>query len=112
VSNNERPEVAAFKELEQLVRHLGDELAIFRRRALHAESQLKAIESRGGVGVTGVELRRLEALEVENLTLRRRLEGAADQARAMLDRVRFLRQQSDQGVPAATAGSASAGANR
>ena len=38
-----RPELASFRELELLVRHLGDELASFRRRALTAEARLKAI---------------------------------------------------------------------
>jgi hypothetical protein len=109
VSDNERPEISAFRELEQLVRHLGDELATFRRRALQAESQLRSIEARGGGVLSSTELRRIEALEVENLTLRRRVEGAAEQTKAMLERVRFLRQQSDQPVPGiAGAGSLSA----
>lgn len=93
MSDNERPEAAAFRELELLVRHLGDELATFRRRALQAETQLRAVEARGtSLG----DLRRLETLELENEALRGRLEAAAGRAEAMLERVRFLRQQHDQ----------------
>lgn len=93
MSDNERPEAAAFRELELLVRHLGDELANFRRRALQAETQLRAVEARGtSLG----DLKRLETLESENATLRGRLEAAAGRAEAMLERVRFLRQQHDQ----------------
>jgi len=93
VSDNERPETAAFRELELLVRHLGDELASFRRRALQAETQLRAVEARGtSLG----DLRRLEEIEAENVALRRRLEAATARAKAMLERVRFLRQQHDQ----------------
>jgi len=92
VSDNERPEIAAFRELELLVRHLGEELATFRRRALQAETQLRAVEARGGsLG----DLHRLEVMEAENVALRRRLEAAAAQAQGMLERVRFLRQQHD-----------------
>lgn len=93
MSDNERPETAAFRELELLVRHLGDELASFRRRALQAETQLRAVEARGtSLG----DLRRLEEIEAENVALRRRLEAATARAKAMLERVRFLRQQHDQ----------------
>lgn len=98
---------------------MGDELATFRRRALNAESQIRSIEARGGSVMSIAELRRLEALEAENLTLRQRVEGAADQARGMLERVRFLRQQSDHAGPGAAAagkaggvGGAGAGGSR
>jgi hypothetical protein len=37
------PATLAFEELERLVRHLGDELAFFRRRALEAERRLKEV---------------------------------------------------------------------
>ena len=97
MSDNERPEIAAFRELELLVRHLGDELASFRRRALQAETELRAVEARGtSLG----DLRRLEAIEAENVALRRRLEAATGRAKAMLERVRFLRQQHDQAAAA------------
>ena len=55
MSDSVRPEQAAFAELEQLVTHLGDELAAFRRRALQAEARLKGLESTGVKGVASPE---------------------------------------------------------
>jgi hypothetical protein len=101
VSDNERHDRIAFRELEVLIRHLGDELASFRRRALQAETQLRALDAGGG---PVVDASRVEALEAENAVLRGRLEAAAGHAQSMLDRVRFLRQQQEQS--AAVAGSA------
>ena len=46
MSDNERHDRTAFRELEVLIRHLGDELASFRRRALQAETQLRALGAR------------------------------------------------------------------
>jgi hypothetical protein len=101
VSDNERHDRTAFRELEVLIRHLGDELASFRRRALQAETQLRAL----GVREAPVaDAARVEALEAENEALRGRLEAAASHAQSMLDRVRFLRQQQEQS--AAVPGSA------
>lgn len=97
MSGNDRPELRAYKELETLVRHLGEELASFRRRALAAESQLKdsgghASKSGGGTR-TGATGERASELQAENDTLRTRLDRAEDRVRQMMDRVRFLRQQ-------------------
>ena len=91
-SDSERPEVKAFKELDHLVRHLGDELASFRRRALHAEARLKDLEGAlpsGGKG--NGELAR------ENADLRERLDAATAKTGQLLDRVRFVRQQHAKG---------------
>ena len=90
MSDSAAPDVLAFRELEGLVRHLGEELAGFRRRALQAESQLRRLEEDGGA-VGAAE--RTAALERENAELRERLAGAAARTRALRDRVRFLRQQ-------------------
>jgi len=90
-SNSERPEIEAFEELHQLVRHLGDELATFRRRALQAEARVKAFESAPGGARVNPE--RVQRLETENEDLKRRLEAARERTRQVLDRVRFLRQQ-------------------
>ncbi len=92
MSSPERPDVRAFRELEALVRGLGEELATFRKRAHAAEARLKAIATRGGGGDERAE-ERVAQLEAENARLRARLGAAADQTRTMLDRVRFLRQQ-------------------
>ena len=84
---------AAIQELDALVRHLAEELAAFRRRALVAESRLKEVESHEG-GVTALDLSaRVTELEKENAKLRSKLEAATERTRQMLDRVRFLRQQ-------------------
>ena len=92
MSSPVRPDAKAFKELEALVRNLGEELSAFRKRAHAAEARLKAIGTKGGGGDVHAE-ERLEQLESENIKLRQRLDGAADRTRKMLDRVRFLRQQ-------------------
>ncbi len=93
MSDSARPEVAAFAELEQLVKHLGDELASFRRRALQAEARLKSLEQTGVKGVVSPE--RMQHLERENAGLNKRLESARARTQQMIDRVRFLRQQHD-----------------
>ena len=99
MSDSERPEIAAFRDLEQLVRHLGDELAGFRRRALLAESRLKEFDSeeRAPDMTQQVALdERITELEHENAVLRARLESATERTRQMLERVRFIRQQAQK----------------
>ena len=93
MSDSARPEVAAFAELEMLVKHLGDELASFRRRALQAEARVKSLESTGVKGVVSPE--RVQFLERENAGLTNRLDAARARTQQMIDRVRFLRQQHD-----------------
>ena len=98
MSGSDRPELRAFRDLENLVRHLGEELASFRRRAIAAEAQVKdsAGASHGGGHHKGRHSggsERLSALEQENEALRARLDRAEDRVRQMMDRVRFLRQQ-------------------
>jgi predicted RNase H-like nuclease (RuvC/YqgF family) len=88
----EPPTGAAFRELEHLVRNLGEELATFRKRAHQAEARLKSLSNSPG-GSDGSAEERVATLESENARLRARLEQATDRTRAMLDRVRFLRQQ-------------------
>ena len=39
-----RPDLAAFRELDTLVRNLSDQLAGYRRRALAAESRVRELE--------------------------------------------------------------------
>ena len=98
MSDSVQPEITAFRELEMLVRHLGDELAGFRRRALVAESRVRELELDGKGGHPSVRQRRELAdrcteLEQENAALKGRLAAATLRARQMLDRVRFIRQQ-------------------
>ena len=96
MSDSVRPERAAFAELEQLVKHLGDELASFRRRALQAEARLKSLESTGVKGAVSPE--RVQFLERENAGLTKRLATARERTQQMIDRVRFLRQQHEGAV--------------
>ena len=92
MSSPVRPDAKAFKELEALVRNLGEELSTFRKRAQAAELRLKGIATKGGGGDVHAE-ERVAQLESENAKLRQRLDAAASRTRKMLDRVRFLRQQ-------------------
>jgi hypothetical protein len=87
MSANEPADLRAFRELEGLVRSLGEELTTFRRRALAAETKLKE---------TGHEIPTASVsgdLAAENRELRRRVEQAEQRGRQLGDRVRFLRQQ-------------------
>lgn len=98
MSDHEPTEKRAVAELDQLVRHLADELAGFRRRALTAEARLKEVESQDG-GAMSVDLAtRCAQLERENERLQTKLEAATSRARKMLDRVKFLRQQAQAGA--------------
>jgi hypothetical protein len=86
----------AFRELEQLVGHLADELAGFRKRALQAEAKLKELDGSSGAAPRLVE--RLKELERDNGDLNQRLDGARERTRQMLERMRFLRQQHVSGA--------------
>ncbi len=93
MSDSARPEKAAFKELESLVRHLGEELTGFRKRALQAEARLKEIDTAASSSKPTPE--RLAALERENKDLTRRLRTSTERIKGMLERVQFLREQSE-----------------
>ena len=94
------PAARAFDELERAVRHLGEELAFFRRRALDAERRVRELTAQPAPGsavapppTDPVVLARMSALEAENADLRDRLREAAERTRALAERVRFVRQQ-------------------
>jgi hypothetical protein len=70
---------------------LGDELAGYRKRALTAEARLKALDEMAATGVSTPE--RAFGLEKENAELQHRLDAARTRTKAVLERVRFLRQQ-------------------
>ncbi|SRR5258708_5391547 len=100
MSDNVRPEIAAFRELETLVRHLGDELAGFRRRALLAESRVREFEGQGAAPVAKQQRElsdRVTQLEHENAALKGRLDAATARTKQVLERVRFIRQQAQGG---------------
>ena len=91
MSDPERPDAAAFRELQSVVRNLVEELAGFRKRALAAEAKVKGFESATGSSAkTGA---RLAQLEEENARLRSQVDKARTSTKGMLEKVRFLRQQ-------------------
>lgn len=93
----EPADLQAFGELDLLVRHLGEELSGMRKRAQTAESRLQAIATKGGGGDAAAE-ERVAQLEAENAKLRARLDEASERTGRVLDRVRFLRQQHEEGA--------------
>jgi chromosome segregation ATPase len=105
VSSNAASDRSAFRELEQLVRHLGDELAQFRRRALQAEARVKELESAtqtetpeaAPVASSAESGELVRQLTQENAELKSRLAGALERTSQLGERVRFLRQQTERG---------------
>jgi hypothetical protein len=95
MSDREHPEVQAFRELSDLVRHLSEELAIVRGRSRAAEERLREIDSASDDPDPPHVREKLRALERENASLRHRLELATTRTRSVLDRVQFLRQQAE-----------------
>lgn len=93
-SAGERPDLDALHELEDVLRHLTEELAGWRRRALTAES--KAADA-ARFGVNGDGGARLTVLEEENRGLEQRLGSARAQVLEILGRLRFLDQQQGNG---------------
>lgn len=99
MSDHERPEAAAFRQLEQLVRSLGEELAGFRRRAHQAEARARSLDATVSTGADQASLERVRQLEAENAELKERLGHVTTRTRQLLSRVKFLRQQKQQGFP-------------
>ncbi|MGQ0539245.1 MAG: hypothetical protein ACT4R6_09890 [Gemmatimonadaceae bacterium] len=90
---------SALYELEGLVHTLGEELSAFRRRAQHAESRVKTLESAAQGGDLFGE-QRVRVLEDENAALRAKAVQATERIRVLLAQLRFLRQQREQAVQA------------
>ena len=88
-------DVAAFHELEQLVRNLGEELSGFRRRALAAEGRIRALEAANAPGDL-FSHERLAAAEQENADLKQRLSAATERTNQVVAQLRFLRQQHER----------------
>ena len=91
----ERPDQKALNELEQVVRHLAEELAGWRRRTQKAEGELQQARANGGV-LAGPELsqarERIVELETENQALQQRIEAAKDRLQTLAGRLTFLEQ--------------------
>ena len=94
----------ALRQLEALVRALGDELAGFRRRAQAAEARVRALEGAATAGSDLATMERVRALEVENADLRARLAFAANRSRQLAARVKFVRQQGSRPVGPSSTG--------
>lgn len=96
-SDSVRPETAAFRELEGVVRRAVRELATTRHGSESDVLEEPAIQGDApDLRAFDLELR-LANLERENAALRERLAAAGARARQMLERVHFLRQQTQVG---------------
>jgi multidrug resistance efflux pump len=89
VSDNERPDLVAFQDLEHLIHSLADEMAGWRRRAHEAEARLKSAPPVPAGRANAA------ALEKENRELRERLDAAKARTKQLLEKLRFLRQQQE-----------------
>ena len=98
--NYERPDARPLNELAELLQHVGEELAAWRRRSLKAgDAELKAS---GGVlraPSSSCARQRVIELELENQTLRRRVEAAGERVRMLVDRLAFLEQDAGELTP-------------
>lgn len=91
----DRPDLKALADLEQLLQHITEELAGWRRRSLRAEAELAEAQAHGGK-VAGPELKearkRITELESENQALRQRIETARERLKVLAGRLSFLEQ--------------------
>lgn len=93
MSDSERPDLAAFRELAHLIGLLGEDMASWRRRAQTAEARVKELEASGPPAKSS---KSTAALDKENAELRARLKAARDRVQQLLDRAQFLRQQGEK----------------
>ena len=86
--------IDAAEEVAALVKALGEELGVFRQRALRAEARVKELEAAGAGEMVDLNTR-ITMLEAENQALLARIESATERTEDLLDRVRFTRQQTE-----------------
>ena len=94
--DGERADAQVLDQLETILRHVADELAGWRGRAVKAEGELKESAGRGGGSAAkpDPEMRsRVADLEQENKTLRQRVEAARLRVHDLLSRLTFLEEQ-------------------
>ena len=97
-SDNVRPEIGAFRELEVVVRRAVRELGAARRQGEPEVIVDEPIPEGEAPDLRAFDLElRLANVERENAILRERLAAASSRARQMLERVHFLRQQTQVG---------------
>jgi hypothetical protein len=91
-----RPDAPALGELTELLQHVGEELAAWRRRSLKAEAELAEARSKGGV-LAGPELiqarQRTLELDLESQVLRERIAAARDRLQLLATRLAFLENE-------------------
>jgi chromosome segregation ATPase len=114
--DGERADAQVLDQLETILRHVADELAGWRTRAVKAEGELKESGGRGGGAAAkpDAETRnRVADLEQENKTLRQRVEAARARVHDLLSRLTFLEEQAREaggnGGGRSAGGSAAAG---
>jgi len=94
--DGERADAQVLDQLETILRHVAEELAGWRGRAVKAEGELKESAGRGGGSAAkpDPEMRsRVADLEQENKTLRQRVEAARLRVHDLLSRLTFLEEQ-------------------
>jgi hypothetical protein len=87
---SENPEFNALSGLEDVIRHVSEELALWRKRALKAEGD------RTGLGADHdvVSMKeRVVGLEGQNAELERRLDAARTRVQDLVKRLKFLEEQ-------------------
>src|SRR5205823_281252 len=126
VYDGERVDARVLDQLETILRHVADELAGWRARALKAEGELKDLSARasaaggsgggaGSVWKADPETRnRIADLEQENKALRQRVEAARVRVHDLLARLTFLEEQAREaggngGVRSTGGGAAASG---
>ena len=92
--SGDRSDAPVLDQLETILRHVADELALWRARAVKAEAELKESGGRGPVAKLDPETRvRVADLEQENKTLKQRVEAARTRVHDLLSRLTFLEEQ-------------------
>jgi hypothetical protein len=94
--DGERADAGVLDQLETILRHVADELAGWRARAVKAEAELKESGTRGAGSATKPDpetRNRVADLEQENKALRQRVEAARVRVHDLLSRLTFLEEQ-------------------
>jgi hypothetical protein len=96
--DGERSDAPVLDQLETILRHVADELALWRARAVKAETELKESGAGGRGGGPAAKLDpetrvRVADLEQENKTLKQRVEAARTRVQDLLSRLTFLEEQ-------------------